>query len=274
MALTKLQKEIMASIAKNRSETSYVAGGLVLNMNWPRLSDDIDIFQDTDDEIGPTAERDMETLRHDGFRVYVEVNVYGCVEAEVSKSQENTLIQWMSESRTRFFPLVRDEEWGARLHPADLAVNKVLAASTRTKPRDFVDLLMIDERLSPLGAVVVAASGKPPHYSPVRIIDEIRRRGLSISTEDYDSVKGLPVDLTAGIIRDKLVEVLDRADRYTRSVPANIVGLLAVNASGIPVQISALGEGGVQFRKATSEPELMPSLPDVPDEWRGLGKLG
>ncbi|MDK4712182.1 hypothetical protein [Rhizobium sp. CNPSo 4039] len=71
MALTKLQKEIMASIAKNRSETSYVAGGLVLNMNW--------------------------------------------------------------------------KEWGARLHPADLAVNKVLAASTRTKPRDFVDLLMIDE---------------------------------------------------------------------------------------------------------------------------------
>ena len=97
MALTKLQKEIMASIAKNRSETSYVAGGLVLNMNWPRLSDDIDIFQDTDEEIGPVAERDMETLRTDGFRVSVEVNVYGCVEAEVSKAQENTLIQWMSE---------------------------------------------------------------------------------------------------------------------------------------------------------------------------------
>ncbi|MBB4569843.1 hypothetical protein [Rhizobium leucaenae] len=39
MALTKLQKEVMASIAKNRSETSYVAGGLGLNMNWPRLCD-------------------------------------------------------------------------------------------------------------------------------------------------------------------------------------------------------------------------------------------
>ncbi len=272
MALTKLQKEIMASIAKNRSETSYVAGGLVLNMNWPRLSDDIDIFQDTDEEIGPVAERDMETLRTDGFRVSVEVNVYGCVEAEVSKAQENTLIQWMSESRTRFLPLIRDKEWGARLHPADLAVNKVLAASTRTKPRDFVDLLMIDERLAPLGAVVVAASGKPPHYSPIRIIDEIRRRGLSVSTEDYDSVRGLPVDFTASVIRDRLVEVLNGAERYVRSAPPDIVGLLAVNASGIPIQISALTDDGVQFRKATSELDLMPSLPDVPEDWRGLGR--
>jgi hypothetical protein len=32
MALTKLQKEIMASIAKNRSETSYVASGLVFGI--------------------------------------------------------------------------------------------------------------------------------------------------------------------------------------------------------------------------------------------------
>jgi len=269
MALTKLQREIMASIAKNRSETSYVAGGLALNMNWPRLSDDIDIFQDTDEEIGPVAERDMETLRGDGFRVYVEVNVYGCVEAEVSKAQEHTLIQWMSESRIRFFPLIRDDEWGARLHPADLAVNKVLAASTRTKPRDFVDLLMIDERLCPLGAIILAASGKPPHYSPIRTIDEIRRRGLSISTEDYDSVKGLPIDLTANRIRDKLVEALDVAEGYILSAPVDIVGLLVVDARGIPAQISTLNEGGVQFRKATSEPELMPLLPEVPEEWRG-----
>ncbi|MFK0163102.1 hypothetical protein [Rhizobium sp. NPDC090279] len=267
MALTKLQREILASIAKNRSQTSYVAGGLVLNMNWPRLSDDIDIFQDTDEEIGPAADRDMETLKCDGFRVSIEVNVYGCVEAEISKAHENTLIQWMSETRTRFFPLIRDEEWGARLHLADLAVNKILAASTRTKPRDFVDLVMIDERMSPLGAVIMAASGKPPHYSPIRTIDEIRRRGLSVSTDEYDSVKGLPIDFTASVIRERLVEALDRAESYVRSAPADIVGLLAVDSKGLPVQVSALNEAGVQFRKATSEHDLMPSLPNVPEDW-------
>ncbi|MDX3928797.1 MAG: hypothetical protein QHC90_23705 [Shinella sp.] len=272
MALTRLQKQIMASIAKNRSESSYMAGGLVLNMNWPRMSDDMDIFHDTDEEIGPTAGRDIETLKKDGFQVRIDVNIYGCVEAEVSAAQESTLIQWMSESRTRYFPLIRDDEWGARLHVADLAVNKVLAASSRTKPRDHVDLVMIDQNLCPLGAVVMAAAGKPPHYSPARIIDEIRRRGLSIPTEDYEAVKGLPSDFTAAVIREKLVEALDRAEAYMRAAPADIVGLLAVDTGGVPVEVTELGAEGIQFRKATAEPEVMPSLPEVAERWSQQGR--
>lgn len=49
MALTRIQKAIMASIAGNRSDSSYIAGGMALNMDWPRISDDIDIFH----EAGP-----------------------------------------------------------------------------------------------------------------------------------------------------------------------------------------------------------------------------
>ncbi|MBB4569844.1 hypothetical protein [Rhizobium leucaenae] len=96
---------------------------------------------------------------------------------------------------------------------------------------------------------------------------------MSVSTEDYNSVKGLPADLTASVIRDRLVEALDKADHYVRSAPADIVGLLAVDVNGRPAQISSLNESGVQFRKATSERELMPSLPDVPEEWRGIGHV-
>lgn len=44
MALTDLQKHVMRCLAANRSETSYVAGGVVLNREWPRRSDDIDVF--------------------------------------------------------------------------------------------------------------------------------------------------------------------------------------------------------------------------------------
>ncbi len=39
MAPTDLQKAILAVIAGNRSETSYLAGGLLLNRDWPRQSD-------------------------------------------------------------------------------------------------------------------------------------------------------------------------------------------------------------------------------------------
>jgi hypothetical protein len=62
MVLTGLQRSVLRSIAKNRSDTSYIAGGVALNMDWPRLSDDIDIFHDTDEEIGIAAERDIQTL--------------------------------------------------------------------------------------------------------------------------------------------------------------------------------------------------------------------
>jgi hypothetical protein len=264
MALTRLQQEVMATIAKNRSDSSYVAGGIALNRNWARLSDDIDIFHDTDEEIGARADKDVQALKADGFRVNVVVDVYGCVEAEVSKAAEATIIQWMSETRTRFFPLVRDLEWGARLHLSDLAVNKVLAASSRSKARDFVDLVAIDENYCPLGAIVMAASGKPPHYSPVRIVDEMRRRGLSISNGHYETVKSLGHGNSAEMIREKLAAALNRAESYLRKAPPEIVGLLAVNEDETPVIVANINETGVTFRKATSEPELMPMFSDFP----------
>lgn len=264
MALTRLQQKVMASIAKNRSESSYVAGGIALNRNWARLSDDIDIFHDTDEEIGAQADQDIQTLKADGFGVNVVVDVYGCVEAEVSKAADATIIQWMSETRTRFFPLVRDAEWGARLHPADLAVNKVLAASSRSKARDFVDLVAIDQNYCPLGAIVMAAAGKPPHYSPVRIVDEIRRRGLSISSHEYEAVKSLDPGHLAEMAREKLAAALDLAEAYLRAAPPEIVGLLAVDVDGTPVVITHVNENGVSLRKATSEHELMPMFSDIP----------
>jgi len=106
--------------------------------------------------------------------------VYGAVDATVSDGTSSTIIQWFAETRQRFFPLVRDEEWGARLHQADLAVNKVLAAAGRSKARDIADLVAIGRNYCPLGPLVLAAAGKPPNFSPRRTIDEIRRHILSI----------------------------------------------------------------------------------------------
>jgi hypothetical protein len=62
MALTKLQSDILRCLAKNRSATSYLAGGIMLNKNWQRRSDDIDIFHDTDEEVTAAAEADIATL--------------------------------------------------------------------------------------------------------------------------------------------------------------------------------------------------------------------
>ena len=112
MVLTVIQAEIIQHLSANRSASSYLAGGSVLNVDWSRQSDDIDIFHDTDEEIVAAANADIATLRNAGYRVAIDVEIYGCVEATVSKEGQSTVIQWMSETKTRFFPLVRDEYWG------------------------------------------------------------------------------------------------------------------------------------------------------------------
>jgi hypothetical protein len=262
VALTPLQKQVMAVIAGNRSETSYMAGGAVLNKDWFRLSDDLDIFHDTDEEIVASARTDIAALEAAGFRVTIDVMIYGVVDCTVAKDRDSTLLQWMSESRIRFFPLVRDDAWGARLNTADLAVNKVMAASTRSKARDYVDLITIAKNYCALGPLVLAASGKPPNFSPQRIIDEIRRRSLSIPAEDFRSVRGLPEDLGVEQIRADLTVALDRAETYIGAVDPRLTGLLSVDGKGLPVEVTDDNWNQVALRKATVEAEMMPQVPD------------
>ena len=262
MALTQLQSDILRCLAKNRSATSYLAGGLMLNKNWQRRSDDIDIFHDTDEEVTEAAEADIAVLDAAGYKTHKDFIIYGCVDATISDGKSETIIQWFAETKRRFFPLVKDEEWGTRLHQADLAVNKVLAASGRSKARDIADLVAIGRNYCPLGPLVLAAAGKPPNFSPRRTIDEIRRHALSIPAEEFLAVKGLPADWTAAFIRDEMLRQLELADKYIMAAPPDLVGILAVNKDGVPIEVAGRKRDNAILRKATEEPEVMPSPPE------------
>lgn len=262
MALTQLQSNILRCLAKNRSDTSYLAGGLMLNKNWKRRTDDIDIFHDSDEEVTGAAKVDIAVLEAAGYKAHTDFIIYGCVDATVSDGTSSTIIQWFAETRRRFFPLVRDEEWGARLHQADLAVNKVLAASGRSKARDIADLVAIGHNYCPLGPLVLAAAGKPPNFSPRRTIDEIRRHTLSIPAEEFAAVKGLPADWSAEFIRDEALRLTDLADKYIMTVPPDLLGILAVNKDSVPVELADGKRDNTILRKATAEPEVMPSPPE------------
>jgi hypothetical protein len=262
MALTQLQSDILRHLAKNRSDSSYLAGGLMLNKNWQRRSDDIDIFHDSDEEVTGAANADLATLAAAGYKVHRDFIVYGCVDATISDGALSTIIQWFAETKRRFFPLVKDEEWGARLHQADLAVNKVLAASGRSKARDIADLVAIGRNYCPLGPLVLAAAGKPPNFSPRRTIDEIRRHALSIPAEEFAAVKGLPAEWSADFIRNEGLRLLEQADKYIMSASPDLLGVLAVNKNEVPVEVLDDKRGDVVLRMATDEPEVMPAPPE------------
>src|SRR5262245_23147838 len=262
MALTQLQSDILRHLAKNRSDTSYLAGGVILNKNWQRRSDDIDIFHDTDEEVTGAAKADLAILDAAGYKTHTDVIIYGCVDATISDGKSETIIQWFAETRLRFFPLVRDEEWGARLHQADLAVNKVLAAAGRSKARDIADLVAIGRDYCPLGPLVLAAAGKPPNFSPKRTIDEMRRHVLSIPAEEFAAVKGLPADWTAAFIRDEALKLIDQAETYILAAAPDLLGVLTVNKQSIPVELVDGNRENMILRKSTDEPEVMPAPSD------------
>ena len=258
MALTDLQKRIMQRLSQNRTQSSYLAGGLILNLNWPRRSDDIDIFHDTDEEVSEAAEKDIADLEKEGFHVTIDVRAYGTYEATVSDDASSTVIQWMSDTRIRFFPLVKDEQWGLRLHQADLAINKVLAASSRRKARDFADIVAISTNMCPIGPLVMAAAGKPPAYSPQKITEQIRWHAQAISDDEYSAVKGLPADWTPQFIRAEVTKQMDLSETYIMSAPVAVVGVLSVDADGMPIEVTSQTIKTAVLRKATEEPDVMP----------------
>uniref|UniRef100_UPI0037DA617E hypothetical protein n=1 Tax=Tardiphaga sp. TaxID=1926292 RepID=UPI0037DA617E len=178
----------------------------------------------------------------------------------VSDNASSTVIQWMSDTRIRFFPLVHDEQWGLRLHQADLAVNKILAAASRRKARDFADLIAIATQMCSLGPLIMAASGKPPNYSPQKIVDQIRWHAQSISDAEYASVKGIPSDWTAEFMRAETTRLADLAEAYILSAPMEVIGVLAVDASETPVEVTNETIAAAILRKATEEPDVMPAL--------------
>ena len=104
MALTAIQKDVMRCIASNRSESSYVAGGVVLNRDWPRQSDDIDIFHDREERLATAIVVDEQSLRNAGYKVEWRLRSQTFYRAIVEREGAMTRLEWAVDSDFRFLP--------------------------------------------------------------------------------------------------------------------------------------------------------------------------
>lgn len=70
MPLGVFEQELLRLLAANRNPDSYVGGATVLNQHAasPRTSKDVDVFHDTIDSLGQSADRDIATLKAAGFK--------------------------------------------------------------------------------------------------------------------------------------------------------------------------------------------------------------
>jgi hypothetical protein len=224
--LSKLQSELLRYLSAGRNPESIVAGAAPLSRIGPRTSDDLDIFHVRAEAIGATARADIERLEAAGFACRWTRQEPAIWTAIVERDGEATRLEWVHDSDYRFFPAIKDRDFGFVLHPVDIATSKALAAAGRREPRDIVDLLLVHAKILPLGAVIWAAVAKDPGFSPESIIAEIRRSSM-YRDDDLAKLKMQP-QISAAELSRALRAALNEAEEFVLRMPSEKAGLLFI----------------------------------------------
>ena len=234
MPVEGLQRRVVELLRPNRSKESFVGGSSVFNATFPRRSEDGDIY--THATVGHVADRDVATLRGAGLTVEVNDRFHGfSVEATVSDGATVTKLEWNEADKERFFPVKEDPEFGWTLHRADLAVQKLVAAATRRKPRDAVDVALIDAMYAPAALLAIAAPAKLGPVAPMAILDRVLENAIGHPMADYAALdvdhEAMPFALSS--IKTVLAERMAKArETIVDRCPTAVAGYLYTGADG------------------------------------------
>lgn len=226
MPLTTFQEKLALALSEFRTEDSYLAGGaaLILSPESRRYSNDLNFFHDSEERVATAFEDDRLALEGLGYELMVLLKQPGFIRAVVLKDKDETKVEWAHDSCWRFLPPIRHERVGFTLHPIDLSINKLLALVGRDEVRDYIDIHDIIENTLPLGALCWAASGKDPGFTPLTLIDLLKRRG-KVRPEDLDRLS-LNVVPDLSELKARWLSALDEGMKFIESRPAEEVGCL------------------------------------------------
>ena len=101
MPISKLQSDILRLIAANRDPESFVAGGVPINREGPRVSADIDIFHDREDRVAAAALADARLLTDAGYDVIWLRQQPATYAATIRRGNEETKLEWVADSDIR-----------------------------------------------------------------------------------------------------------------------------------------------------------------------------
>ena len=231
MPLTEYQAGLVRLLSENRTFDSYLAGGaaILIEPNTKRFSHDLDYFHDSEARVAEAFAADRRLLEATGHLIEVDLNQPGYIRSIVRKGTDATKIEWARDSAWRFMPTVRDERAGFVLHPVDLAVNKALALAGRDEARDVLDALHLHRHVLVLGALCWAACGKDPGFTPLSLLELLRRRGR-VRVEDLARLDlAEPIDLQA--VKHAWLDALDSVEPFVASRPPEEIGCLYYSLS-------------------------------------------
>ena len=235
MPLTAFQSGVLRILASHRNPNSHVAGGAVINRAEAsfRYSEDLDIFHDAAESVALCAEADAKALLAAGYSVEWKFRRESSFRAEASRGEERGRLDWSYDSAFRFFPAEPDDVFGYCLHNADLATNKVLALGGRTEFRDFLDILYLDNSYLSLGAIVWAACGKDPGYTPSLLLDMANRHIRFQESDLKGEHLARPLDLRE--LKKQWLQARERAEALFLALPEDELGCLYLDSGNQPV---------------------------------------
>ncbi len=172
---------------------------------------------------------DRQILAGAGFSIEPTLSQPGFVRAVVTRENEGTKVEWAHDSAWRFLPPIQDAEVGYRLHPLDLAVNKVLALAGRDEPRDFLDAIYVHREHLSLGALCWAAVGKDPGFSPELLVEMLARKGR-YQPEDFEPLRVTKKPNLAELKRI-WIEAIAAARQLIQMLPPEDAGCLYFEAA-------------------------------------------
>ena len=232
--------------------------------NSVRYSDDLDFFHDTEVRVATAFASDRATLTGIGCSVSAEISLPGFVRAVVQRKTDSTRVDWARDSAWRFMPLVRDEWGGLLLHPVDLAINKLLTIAGRDEARDFVDILFVHERVLAIPALNWAAVGKDPGFTPLSLLELLKRRGRYHEQDFLRLRLAEPFDLIRA--KQTWLAALDDAQKFARVRPAEESGCLyystATRAFVVPRSGASLADQHIVLHFGTPG-GVLPVVPDA-----------
>jgi hypothetical protein len=235
MPLTEIQANILRQIAQNRNPGSYLAGATVLHRHpsSPRTSQDLDLFHDLQECVAQCAEMDAATLRTCEYGFEWILRTPSFHRAIVTAHGQHVKIEWAQDSAFRFFPVQQDPLCGYRLHDIDAAINKVLALAGRSEVRDYVDVLHLHATTLPMGAMVWAACGKDPGYTPGFLLDQCSRH-TAYGTIDLQRLD-LRHPLDPGELKNQWLQAAEQARQLVDRLPPDELGCLYLDGRGQPI---------------------------------------
>ena len=246
MPLDDFQKSVIAVVSRNRDSGSPFAGGAVIQQHGFRLTEDQDIFTTGDEPLDNLMHADRAALEAAGFTVHPRRSYSGFRECTVVKPMTGTsVLQWTAALAREFYAPVPDPQFGHRLHLADLAVNKAIAAASRTKKRDFMDLWMLDRHVIPLWRMACGAPGKETDLNPLSVIERISFNwSRTVQGNDPTDWLVLTVDVSLEEIGRDLRDAMQEARLVLPDVQPEHYGRLQIDEGGKPVVARKITQGG------------------------------